>query len=147
MRNKLVNLLVLFDEKDMRTAKDFVESPYFNKNHQLQKLFEALEKSHPEFSISKERVFKQVFPNKKYNDLKFRQICSALYKLLEEFLSIQKFKHDKSEKDLYLLSSLNELGDKRLFEKTDNKVGDKLTNHKIIDNRAKFHFIKIFKQN
>ncbi|MEX0811483.1 MAG: hypothetical protein WD048_04640 [Chitinophagales bacterium] len=126
LETKLVKLLKSFNKQDLRQAKDFVYAPFFNKNENVRLLFDIVKKHHPNYTISKAKVYSKLFPRKKYDDLKLRHLMSMLYKVLEDFLAVRHFYEDGKQKNLSLLESLYNLKLPSQFKKTEKRVGPAL---------------------
>lgn len=92
MKNtKLITLLKTFSRDEIKKFRDFVLSPYFNKNKNVQKLNEVLFRFHPEFDSSlpdEEKIFSEIFPEEKFDYFKIKNISSDLYNLGLEFLRL-----------------------------------------------------------
>jgi len=73
----------------MKKFKDFVMSPYFNKNKNVIRLYEVLNKHHPDFdskNFTDENIYTAVFGKGEFEYFKIKNISSDLYNLAEEFL-------------------------------------------------------------
>ncbi len=90
MKNtKLIKLLQTFSGAEMKKFRDFVKSPYYNKNKNVIRLNEVLIKHHPDFdskSFTEENIYRSVFGPGKYEYFRIKNISSDLYNLAEEFL-------------------------------------------------------------
>lgn len=108
MRNsKIIDLLSSFTVVEMKQFKNFISSPYFNKQPDLLALFELLFNQHPKFdseALKKEAIFQRLFPNEVFEDKTMRYLMSDLSKLAERFLVIQNYEKDKEQVKLDLLS-------------------------------------------
>ncbi|PCH67842.1 MAG: hypothetical protein COC01_04925 [Bacteroidetes bacterium] len=123
INSKLVQLLKAFSAKDIRKFREFVSSPYFNKNNQLTDLCEFICNTYPklpEESLEKRATFKALFPGESFKDTKIRNLMSDLLKLLEEFLAIQDFTEEPLNKSLRLLNALNS---RNLYKHFDSYTG------------------------
>lgn len=93
MKNtKLINLLRTFNAAEIRKFRDFVNSPYFNKNKNIISLYNEIHNFYPEFDAEKlneEILFEKIFNGEKYDYFKFRNIVSDLYNLGLEYLKQQ----------------------------------------------------------
>lgn len=93
MKNtKLIKLLQTFSPAEIKKFRDFVNSPYFNKNRNIIKLNNELEKYYPEFDpekVNEEMIFKNVFGSGDFDYFKIKNIISDLYNLGLEFLKQQ----------------------------------------------------------
>src|ERR1051325_7004466 len=95
---QIIDLLKSFSPVELKNFGKFLSSPYFNQNTNLISLYSLLTPHYPEFNqpgISKEILFKNLFPKEKYDDKKMRYIGYDLLKLAEEYLGVINFKKDK----------------------------------------------------
>ena len=54
MKNtQLIKLLRTFDQKEIKRFREFISSPFFNKNKNVTKLFEIIRKIYPDFEQEK----------------------------------------------------------------------------------------------
>lgn len=90
MKNtKLISLLKTFSPAEIKKFRDFVNSPYFNKNKNVQKLNDVLIKFYPNYDSDlpdEENIFGEIFPGEKFDYFKIKNISSDLYNLGLEFL-------------------------------------------------------------
>jgi len=88
---KLIKLLQTFSGVEMKKFRDFVKSPFYNKNKNVIRLNEVLIKHHPEFNsktFTEENIYRFVFGSGKYDYFKIKNISSDLYNLGMEFLKL-----------------------------------------------------------
>lgn len=115
--NKLISLLSTLDRSDAKAAQLFLASPYFNKSEDLQRLFaELFRRLSKDQSLQKEKIWEQLWPRKKYNDVRFRKFCSDLLKLLEEFLVQEELKKRSPDREQLYLRAINRKSPKKLIE-------------------------------
>ena len=104
MKNSLTVILKSFSENDYSKFKDFVNSPYHNKIKNAVKLLSVLKENLDEFEsgiVTKEELWKKIFPGKKFNYGTMKNLLHELYKLAEKYImyenfdlvEIEKFKH------------------------------------------------------
>ncbi len=124
--SKLIEILRKFDKKEINGFYDYVCSPYFNKEKVIMNLTEHLKKSYPDFKeefIQKEKVYKKLYPGKKYNDSVMRNVLSKTMRLAEDFLTLKEFEYNT---DYYrTILSLRGAGEKKLeflFSKADERA-------------------------
>ncbi len=110
-KSKLLRLLQRFSEKELIRLVEMVGSPFFNKNLKCKQLldiiieyFEAPES----VDISKEVVFKKLFPHKAKFNSSLSVVSSKLTELAEEFLIQDRLKDHDYFKKYLLLESLKE---------------------------------------
>ena len=80
--SKLIALLKTFNTQELRAFKDFVASPYFNKNQELVLFYDYLKKIAPKFplkKISRESIYNNLFPKKEYDDKHMNYLMSFTY--------------------------------------------------------------------
>lgn len=103
---KLLDLLSSLSKEELRGLRRAVQSPLLTGNKRILSLFEHLRKYHPRFRDTadfREKIFQSIYPEKKFEDSKFRRICTELTQIIEEFLLLQHFRKQELEKDEQLL--------------------------------------------
>jgi len=86
---KLIQILRTFSNEEFTLFKKFVASPYFNEGRNYIPLINELKKHHPEYNRNKfvrEKVFKALYPEEKYNSALLDTLFSRTAKLAENFL-------------------------------------------------------------
>jgi hypothetical protein len=86
---KLVTLLSTFSPSEIRRFRDFVKSPFFNKNKNVIRFNEVLLSFYPEFNpkkLTEEYIYSEVFGKEKFDYHKIKNISSDLYNLGLEYL-------------------------------------------------------------
>lgn len=92
LRSKFIDIIKTFSKAELKSFRDFLASPYFNTNKNVIRLYEFIRKFAPDFSsdsISKESLYKKLYPGKGYNDTVMRILLSDLLKLAEEFMAAE----------------------------------------------------------
>jgi len=112
MKNsRLIRLLKTLTAKELKAFTRYVASPFFNRNERLGILMEALLAQEPEFDLSKKAAFRLMFGKKApYEEQKVYDHASALFRLLEGFLSYQLYQADMWWEKRLLLHSMMERG-------------------------------------
>ena len=106
--SKLIALLKTFSTQELREFKDFVASPYFNKNQELVLCYEYLKKIAPKFQskkITRQVVYKNLFPKKKYDDKHMNYLMSFLLKLAERYIGLRKYQEQTLLPEYHILAS------------------------------------------
>lgn len=115
MKNsKLIDLLATFSPADLKQFREFVASPYFNKNKDLIRMIAYLEQNAPNFEalqVSKERVHAQLFPDQDFDPKQMGYLMNYLLKLGERFLAIQRY---EQEEELMRCHTLDQFVDRKL---------------------------------
>lgn len=95
---KLIRYLRTLNNAEMRRLRTAVESPFFNTDERVTQLFKTLYKLFPNFPDAPDlraRVYPEVFPRTKYNDLKLRRLFSKLTKVTEVFFAHLAMEEDQ----------------------------------------------------
>ncbi|MBS1517549.1 MAG: hypothetical protein JSS91_05625 [Bacteroidetes bacterium] len=138
MKNtKLIKVLKTFSRSEALKFREFVLSPFYNKNRSVMKLCEEVLRFHPDYNtdeLSDENIFRKVFGNEKYEYFKIKNIISDLYQLSEMFLKTSAFLKKDLENEIDLLNELHERNldtlyiqkEKQLRKKLDAAVRDEI---------------------
>jgi hypothetical protein len=140
-KSTLVEILRTFTKEELAAFSDFSASPYFNKKSNVTKLFESLKKFAPLYppeKISKEEIWKKVFPGKKYNYGIMKNLIFDLNKLAVKFLELEISDGKTLENDLSLLEAYRRKNLKSLFMK---KLAEskKSLNQRPLDNKTHYY--------
>ena len=137
MKNtKLINLLKTFSLTELKKFRDFVNSPYFNKNKNVIKLNNELYSHYPEYNskeLSEENIYGKVFGRSNYDYFKMKNIISDLYNLGLEYL---KYQPDISTEFIPEYNLLTQLRSRNLLtyhEKLVTQIEKKFSKEKIKD--------------
>ena len=116
---KLIEFFDTFSTKDHKRFLKFTRSPLYNENSILTNLYEVIEQfyyTQEKIDISKEFVWGQIYPNKKYNILVFTGLCSELLKLVRDYLALDIYSSNPINKQNNLLMSLNDRNLNKYFD-------------------------------
>jgi len=104
---KIWELIVAFDNKELRQVRKMLKSPYFNYRSSLITLFESIvrQKEKKRESLDLQLIFNKTFPNEKYDPSKLRGHMSDLHELLENWL-VMNFQKDRSIEKRLILSNI-----------------------------------------
>jgi hypothetical protein len=100
---KLSELIHALKPHETGAFRDYLNSPFFNRNDRLPALFNLLAKD-KSLSLENEKslVYKELFSGKKYNDKELRYVFSELNRHIEHFFILHEIEKDERE---YLLLS------------------------------------------
>jgi len=108
-KSKLIDRLRLVDRDELRDLSKFIESPSFNKDDKIVKLFDYMKKYHPVFDTKKldrDYVVAKLFPEWKGNTYKkLSYIMSGLSQVIEDFFIWREIQEDQSERYHFLLKA------------------------------------------
>lgn len=93
IKNKAIEVISTFSEPELKLFYLFLESPYFNSNKSLIKLFGVIKKSLQQKKAEKlneENLYSKIFKGKKYNYGIMKNLLSELFKLCEKFLAVNQ---------------------------------------------------------
>lgn len=126
MKSKLQNTLETLDRGEKRRFRQFLWSPYFNKNERVRALYDILTGNK---FLTTEQVFHMIFPNQTFQEQKWYDVHSLLYQQLEKFLALEKASDRKTKMEVNLLETFiskrldhNFTITEKIVEKTFDKV-------------------------
>jgi hypothetical protein len=125
-KSTLIKQLKTYSLKEIRELGEYIQSPYFNKNQSVIKLYDYIRKEYPLFeekNMEKEIVFGKIFPNADYNDGFMRTIIFKLTGLADDYLSHKQFKQNHYVEKWFLLHELN---DRMLDKQLEKKIKETL---------------------
>jgi hypothetical protein len=140
--SQLIQLTKSLSKRDFRELRKVVRSPYFNQREDVIQLYDYIEKVFNEKlpDFSKEKAFKKLFPNKKYDDVLMRQLMSYLLKVIEKYLITEGILQDDLESQLQLTHALRFRNADKLFEKQLTQFSESIDNQGF--KNAKYHYMK-----
>lgn len=109
-KSKIILILKSFSPAELKKFREYLGSPYFNKNKTLIKFFNELQKEFPDFPENKiriELIYSKLFPGKMFNQQVMKNLISGLFRQCKEFLEIEHYKRKDFERKLNLLNHLN----------------------------------------
>ncbi len=133
---KITKVLSSFNKKDLRRFREFVDSPFYNKNRSVKKLLWVLCEYYPHFSreeITKEKIYQKTFGNEKYSYPKLTNIVSDLYELAEKYLAVISSQEKEFFTERNLFSELRKRELYGIYELRHNKYIKKILGKRIKD--------------
>ncbi|MCC6815599.1 MAG: hypothetical protein IT267_04215 [Saprospiraceae bacterium] len=125
---------------EMNRLSKFLESPYFNKNEKLLKIYYAVESNirvEKSIELNKQNVWNQIYLNSNYDDDKFRKHCAQLMDLVEDWLAQEIFEKNKLRKANYLLESVYQRQLDNLYSSSTSRAMQLVNNE--IERPANFY--------
>jgi len=148
-KSKLIFTLQTLSVKELQQFELYVASPFFNQNKRLIALLKILKKYAPTFShrnLTKEKVYKKLFPKQSYHDQKMRDEMSHLFGLLKDFLAQLEFRDVEQELgNLWLLRQLRKRKAFHVFQLELNSFDRKLSKSPTQD--AKYYYTQYLVSN
>ena len=136
LNTKLIKLLKTFSKSEILKFRDYVNSPFFNKNRNTASIGEALLNFYPEFGsgeLSEENIYELVFKGEKFDYFKFKNYTSDLYQHALSFLKLNTVAKRGYENEIALLEELHERKLDLIYSQCEKKVSDHLENSSIKD--------------
>lgn len=123
IKNKLYTLLQTFSKQDLNQLRKFLESPFFNENPDLVRLFNLFEEHFQadrepsgDPDAQKQRIWKRLFKKRPYKDIVLRRLFSDLTRLSLEYLSYRQIQKDPLYQSRHTLTAINEAALHKHFE-------------------------------
>ncbi|MCB0620283.1 MAG: hypothetical protein KDC43_16085 [Saprospiraceae bacterium] len=119
--SKLYSILQHFNKYEQNRFRKFVQSPYFNANPTLVRLFEILvrhQNNGQEEELGKEHVWALLETGDPYDDVRFRKHCSDLLKLVETYLVQEVFQENPLHQATYLIEAVGRKKLEKLYNST-----------------------------
>ncbi len=144
-KSDLLQVFLSFSDAEIRDAKKFLRSPYFNKREDVVALFDFFitqkNKTKPDFSSENAILFlKKTLQLEKIKDDDFRYLMSYLLQLLYQFLSLQDWENNTIQREIGLQKNLSVRNLEKISEKKSVKVIELLEEKPFRD--AQYHFQK-----
>ena len=131
IKNKAIEVISTFSEPELKEFSLFLESPYFNSNKSLIKLYGEIKKAllaGKAEKLTEEFLYRKIFKGKKYNYGIMKNLMSELFKQAEKFLVLNLNNNTikETEQRLLLLEELERRGlddnFKQVFTKTKDQI-------------------------
>ena len=132
---------------EFRGFREWVQSPFFNKNQHVVSLMDFLAEHYPDFDhpqLERSQAFHLLFPNQPFSAQKLYDHLSYLYQLFEDFLAWKALEKRPHERELLQLSELNDRGLQRAFRKKEKRLDRKLTDITTRDGDWQLHRVRFF---
>lgn len=86
--SKVISLYNSFSIENRRKLRKWINSEFVNKNEEIILFFDYIDtrKTITEKSVSKEKVFKHIYPDSEYNDLRIRHLMWMTTEIFESFI-------------------------------------------------------------
>lgn len=131
IKNKAIEVISTFSVPELKEFYLFLESPYYNSNKSLIKLFSEIKKTllaNKAEKLTEEFLYGKIFTGKKYNYGIMKNLMSELFKQAEKFLVINFYNNTIKEIDqrLILLGELERRGLDDNFRHAFTKTKDQL---------------------
>lgn len=145
---KIFQLLAVLSKAELKLLRKAVQSPLYNTNPTVIRLFEVLRPLHPNFDDAlkaRQKLFKKLFPAEEYNDYKLRWHFSELTKVIEQLLLYLAQENDAFEKQKRLTEIYRNRNLHALFSKSTKNLLSQLAvnNRQQTDVRVHLHKVDL----
>lgn len=125
----LVKLLKTLSKEELLRFGKFLKSPFFNYTPSLIRFYQSLKRYHPSYDsprLDVEKLWVKAFPDKKFDEQKFRQLCSDLSRMVEQYLVQLELERPEGKSQHLLIQSLGRRNEHGLFQKKTIKLQEDL---------------------
>lgn len=149
-KSRLIQVLKTFSIDELKEFRDFVNSPYHNKNKSVIRLYEIIRKQGPNSDsafLKKEITYSKLYPGKEYNDIVMRILMSDLLKIAEDYLVQLRIEKCEIEYNKYLLKEFMDRRLDKMFMRVLNEAKKLLEDCRIDDEyfRNRFDIEELYK--
>ena len=141
-KSDLLQVFQTLTDEELREAKKFLISPYFNKRDDVTRLFDFLckMKKKEKADFAREKAFDFIFPKKTFDDAEMRYTMSYLLQLLYTFLSLKAWEANPTKQQLDLHKSLRMRNLEKPSERKSLEIWEQLEREPLRDRQH--HFAK-----
>jgi hypothetical protein len=132
----LIETFKTFNKQELKDFSLFIQSPFFNTNQSVVKLFGQIRILYPEFdeiNLEKKFLFGKAFGKIKYNDSFMRMTVFRLMELTKDFLIHSNLQRNNFTKETLLLDEFNIRELKNLMLKSISELDKKIDKQKAKD--------------
>ncbi len=119
-----VRLFQTLSEKEQIRFKKFLQSPYFNHRQDVLALFEQLRTL--DNSITKNDIYKKIYPDQAFDNLRFNLLLNWFSERLEQFLAVEELRSDPHSEQLLRCCAFRKRGLARHFEHNAQQLHERL---------------------
>lgn len=123
--SKLLTFLRTFTPDERKAFAAFVQSPYFNSNKKVAKLYLYIRTTAPDFiapKLERKKAFKHLFPKEVYREIKLHQLMSEMVKLVEKFWIQQGIEQQHFPQQLQLTRSYRQRNLEQYWQKNRRQL-------------------------
>jgi len=138
---KIYQVLDSLSVYELNRFGKFVQSPYFNQNQSLIRLFEQLIpslKRKEQSDLDKTLVWTQIFEDETYDDARFRKLSSELLRLYEQFLAQEIYNNNPLHQANNLIEGISSKKIEKLYNSVVSSV--KRLSDRQLEKSASYYF-------
>lgn len=141
-KSNLISLLATFSKNEAKDFKKWLQSLYHNQRSDIILMFDAIFDKNvlkSEEHIEKEKIYKKIFNNEKYDDAKMRQVMYFLLKSAESYLLYEYYHKDEIRNKIAISDIYKHRQLDRTFLKNIDEVEEELSNSELKNYTYWFH--------
>lgn len=134
--NKLLSILKTFSKDEITDFRKFINSPFYNQNENVIKLFNEISSKHPYFKtndITGDKLHEIIFPGTEKNKGSINNLITRIINLAEKYLVVKSFNENVIIFQRLLLDEYDKRKLDTLFNSTIKKIKNDLDKHQIHD--------------
>jgi len=135
-RTLVIKLLQTLSEDEIQKLGKFIRSDYFYVHEDTRRFFEIIKEYYPDFEserLGSEYIYRQLFPERAYEDSIMRTLRKYLLRTILDFLTIYRFQQEKKMNQLLLLEELADREVQTIFNKQVRQFEKVLENETYAD--------------
>ncbi|MFK7936515.1 MAG: hypothetical protein AB8G22_23575 [Saprospiraceae bacterium] len=136
-QSRLVKYILGMSSREQDLFQQFIHSPYFNQHEKTTHLLDYILKAKSK-NLTKEQVYKKLFPRKPYDEQILYNTMSYLMKLYHRFLAFQYFEKQPFREQLYTIEAAYQNRQFDLFKNRANQLEKSLDKYHIKDSQTYF---------
>lgn len=145
---KIYTVLDRFDAYTLNRFRKFILSPYFNQNERLVSFFDTIDpqlRNNNGINLTKGDIWEATY-SERYDDTKFRKLCTDLLKLVEAFLAQEVYDSNPLHQANYLLQAVNQKKLEPLYNSTI-RTAKRLSEQQFLKPSAFYYYQYEFEKN
>ncbi|MBP9192317.1 MAG: hypothetical protein KBF96_07185 [Ignavibacteria bacterium] len=134
--NKLYAILKTLTKEEISEFKRFINSPFYNQNPNVPKLFSEISTYHPDYNslnLKGEKLHEIIFPGTDVNKGSINNLITKLISLAEKYLAVRAFDRNETISVRLLLQEYEKRKLDALFISAINKAKNELNKENIHD--------------
>lgn len=127
------DIIKSLSNEEFKRFREFLQSPYFNKNSNLVKIADYLKKVFPmddKDKLTNEKIWNAVYGKKEFNYGIMKNLVYELKKITEKFLAAEHLEKDELSREIFLINELKLRVPGEFFEKKIVTAKNKIENSK-----------------
>jgi hypothetical protein len=127
----IINILKAFSKNEIAEFDKFIATPYINCPKSLTNFYNEIRKHYPVFNeelLSIEKIFKVLYPDRKFKDNTIRRLASDLKKILDRFIYDKYFEEEPIRSHFLIANGYSKRGLKKEAYKELDTIKNQISN-------------------